>query len=502
MSNETGRVVLVGAGPGDPGLITVKGMNLVTNCDVLVYDNLMADEFIAISNAKEKIFVGKSSGKHALPQEEINKLLVNKAKAGNLVVRLKGGDPFVFGRGGEEIDELSRAGIKYEVVPGATTGIAGPAYAGIPVTHRELSRGVTFMTAHFAKNKTVELPFKALANLGHTLVFYMGVASLGRLATSLIEAGMPKETPAAILERATTSSQRNVIGTLETIADKAKQAGVKPPGLIIVGEVIKLEKELNWLPERPLEGKGIMFTRAASSQYAAVQMLRQLGAEVLDVPVVKTVARQNDPEIDRALTDIANYDCIAFTSALGVEIFFEAMYKKGMDVRTLSRHVLAAASKTVIKALRAKGVVADVTPEKTGGGKLAEILVKSGLKENAKILLPRSSAADNALPESMKKAGFIPFSLSVYDSVPTDLSWLQVKLNNWRPDAVAFLSGTGVDAIKKAAPQLFEGDNQPIWACVGHKTAESLKKHGIEADVLPKIPDVDALAEVVKLKLA
>lgn len=502
IEKKSGYVALVGAGPGDPGLITVRGMKLITDCDVLVYDNLMADEYIAVSNATEKIFVGKSSGRHALPQEQINELLVEKAKEGKFVVRLKGGDSFVFGRGGEEINSLTKADIAYEIVPGITAGIAGPAYAGIPVTHRELSRGVTMMTAHFAKNKNVELPWKALANLGHTLVFYMGIASLEKLGTSLINAGMSPDISAAVLERATTGSQRNVIATLGTIAEKCRESGVKPPGLIVIGDVVNLEKTLKWLPERPLEGKGIMFTRAAKSQYKAVHMLRRLGAEVLDVPVVKTVARKNDEAIESALENLEQYKSIAFTSALGVDIFFEAMHEKGMDVRSLSKHILAAASKTVIGALKDKGVIADVTPEKTGGGNLAKILSASGLEQGAKILLPRSSAADNALPESMIKAGFDPHSLSVYDSVPTDLSWLKVKLNNWTPDAVAFLSGTGVNAIKQAAPQLFEGDNQPLWACVGHKTAESLKQYGIEADILPQIPDVDALAEVVKAKLA
>lgn len=497
-----GSVVLIGAGSGDPGLITVKGMESLQQCDVLVYDNLMADEFIAMAGEAEKIFVGKSSGRHALPQDEINQLLVEKAQAGARVVRLKGGDSFVFGRGGEECKALKEAGVPYEVVPGVTAGIAGSAYAGIPVTHRELSRGVTLLTAHFAKNSQVELPWDALAGLDHTLVFYMSVASLERVSDSLIAAGMDPQTPAALLERATTGAQREVFSNLAEISRAAKEQGVRPPAILVVGEVVTLGADLSWLPERPLAGRGVMFTRASESQYDAVHHLRELGAEVLDVPVVSAVPRKHDHLVRAVLAQLDEYACIAFTSALGVDIFFKAMYDEGMDVRRLARLKLAAASPTVIKALRARGVVADITPEHAGAGQLVNLLGQCGLAAGSKILLPRSSAADDSLPRSLSMAGFIPEPLAVYDSKPADLSWLEVKLANWTPDAICFLSGTGVRTILTSLPQFTDPENHPLFACVGAKTAKSLTEFGLAADLLPEHPDVDGMVEVLIERLS
>jgi uroporphyrinogen III methyltransferase/synthase len=467
-----------------------------------VYDNLMADEFVALSGASEKIFVGKSSGRHALAQEDINALLVEKAREGKRVVRLKGGDPFVFGRGGEECHALTEAGMPFKVIPGVTAAIAGTAYAGIPVTHRELSRGVTLVTAHFAKDHSVDLPWQALAGLDHTLVFYMGVASIDRISDELIAHGLSGETPAAVLERATTGSQREVIGVLSDIAQKTAAAGVRPPGILVVGRVVNLHTELAWLPPRPLAGKGVIFTRAAESQYAVVQRLRDLGAEVLDVPIVRAQSRGLDEDVREALVHLNEFAAIAFTSALAVEIFFADLHEAGLDVRTLANHKLAAGSKSVLKALKSRGVVADLTPGRTGGGQLAEAIAASGLAPGSRILMPRSSAADSVLPDSLKAAGFEPTPLPIYDSVPVGLDWIDVKLANWHPDAVVFLSGTGIEALHAAAPQLFNRENQPIWACVGEKTADNLRAFDIEASLVPKTPDVDLLVDSLIARLS
>ena len=492
-----GHVALVGAGSGDPGLITVRGLELLTDCDALVYDNLMADEFVAISVAEEKIFVGKSSGRHAMPQEEINALLVRLAEQGKLVVRLKGGDSFVFGRGGEECQALMEAGIPFEVVPGVTAGIAGTAYAGVPVTHREMSRGVTMMTAHFAKDRQVELPYEQLAKLGHTLVFYMVVASIGQVCKKLIDHGMNPKTPAMVLERATTSSQRQVVATVKTIAKKAEEVGVRPPGILIIGDVVSLAGKLAWQPERPLSGKSVLFTRAVESEYRAIDHLRELGAEVLDVPVISAVPRTHDPQVKHVIEHLDDYACIAFTSALAVEILLEALRESGQDVRRLARQKLAAGSPTVVRKLAKMGLIADIRPAQAGQGQLVKEIARANLPKDAKVLLPRSSSADESMPMALKKAGLTPVVLSVYDSDPLNLNWLDVKLANWRPDAVVFLSSTCVSTIMEAAPGLGETDPKPIWACTGKKTAASLQNFGVTADVVPESPDVNAMIEDV-----
>ena len=499
---KNGWVALVGAGPGDPGLITVRGMELLTRCDALVYDNLMADQFVALSTASQKIFVGKAGGVHAMPQEEISSLLVKLAKEGKRVVRLKGGDPFVFGRGGEECQELARAGVPYEVVPAVTAAVAASSYAGVPVTHREISRGVTLVTGHFAKDRQVELPWAALAGLNHTLVFYMAVAAMERVCNKLQAAGLDPDTPAMVLERATTGAQRGIKGTVSTIVEIAREQKAKPPALLMIGEVVRLGEILHWLPERPLSGKSILFTRAVESSYEAIQKLRAMGADVLDVPVVSTIPRGDSPEVVKALELVREFSALAFTSALAVEIFFNAMQDHGLDVRNLAGLLIAAGSPTVERAMRRHGVVPDIAPEIAGTGKLAKLLGEK-LPGGASVLLPRSSAADDTLLKSLTMAGFRPVSLFVYDTVPVDLSWLKVKLAHWRPDAALFLSGTCVRAILEAAPEVVEADPRPILGCVGEKTAMSLIREGFTPDVVPDAPGVEALIhEIVQSLLS
>ncbi|RJO68102.1 MAG: uroporphyrinogen-III C-methyltransferase [Myxococcales bacterium] len=499
VKTTAGRVALVGAGPGDPELITVRGLELLLDCDALVYDNLMADAFVALSRAEEKIFVGKSAGRHALPQEEISALLVRLAKEGKRVVRLKGGDPFVFGRGGEEAQACVEAGVPYEVVPGVTSALGGSAYAGIPVTHRELSRGVTLVTGHFARDREVELPWEALAKLNHTLVFYMAMAATEQIIGRLMSAGLPPSTPAAVLERATTGAARTIVADAATIAAEAKKAGVQPPGLLVIGEVASLRETLAWRPEMPLAGRGVLFTRAAESQYDAISRLRALGAEVLDVPVVEAVERADDPAVRRAIDALAKIQAVVFTSAIAVESFFSALAARGRDVRALAGIQAAAGSRTVVRALAARGLIPDIVPDVKAGRDLAATLV-ARLPQGARVLLPRSSSADQSFPATLEKGGLAPLPFAVYDTRPLDLSWLDVKLAHWNPDAVVFLSGSTIGALLSAAPGLVAA--KPLWACVGRKTAESLATRGLMADLMPERPDVDVLVDALASRLA
>ncbi|MBW2260836.1 MAG: uroporphyrinogen-III C-methyltransferase [Deltaproteobacteria bacterium] len=486
---SVGTVFIVGAGPGDPGLLTVKALELVRTCDVLVYDNLMADECVALSRAAEKIYVGKGSGRHMMTQEAIGEILVDRARGGKTVVRLKGGDPFVFGRGGEECQTLGRASIPFVVVPGVTAGIAGPAYAGIPVTHRDMSRGVTLVTGHFSRDQEVELPWEALAGLGHTLVFYMAVAALERACSSLIQAGLAGDTPAALVEQATTGSQRTVTGTLSTIASLARERDVKPPALLVCGHVVDLQQELHWLPQLPLAGRSVLFTRAADRDYDAVDRLRALGAKVIDVPVVQLVARGD------VGMDLASVEAVAFTSAAAVGFFFDLLARQGRDARALAGHVVAAATHTVASELERHGIAADLDLEVVRSLGLARALKAHGVGGPRRVLLPRSAAAGADLVTDLERAGLEPVTLVLYDTLPADLGWLEVKLAGRSPDAVVFLSGSGVAAVLAAVPALLDLERPPLWACVGRLSAQALESRGIVPDVLPTRPDVDMLVD-------
>jgi len=492
---SAGTVFIVGAGPGDPGLLTVRAMELVRSCDVLVYDNLMADECVALSGAGEKIYVGKGSGRHMMTQEAIGEILVDRARAGKTVVRLKGGDPFVFGRGGEECQALERASIPFVVVPGVTAGIAAPAYAGIPVTHRELSRGVTLVTGHFSRDQDVDLPWEALAGLGHTLVFYMAVAALERVCAGLAGAGMHAGTPCALVEQGTTGSQRTVAGTLGTIAALARERSVRAPALLVCGPVVELQERLHWVPPQPLAGRSVLFTRAADRDYDAVDRLRSLGAKVIDVPVVRLAERQD------VHVDLASVQAVAFTSAAAVSFFFDVLARLGHDARALAGHVVAAATHTVASELARRGIAADLGPGDVRSAGLARALAGHGLGGKGRVLLPRSSAARSDLVHELEAVGLEPVTLVLYDTHPADLAWLEVKLAGRPPDAVVFLSASGVDAVLAAVPGLRALDRPPIWACVGRMAARALEERGLAPDVIPARPDVDLLVDALVEKM-
>jgi uroporphyrinogen III methyltransferase/synthase len=494
-----GTVYLVGAGPGNPDLITVRGLQLVQCCDVLVYDNLLADEFVALSLASEKIYVGKASGRHMLDQEEIDEILIDRARAGRSVVRLKGGDPFVFGRGGEECQALLSANIPYVVVPGVTAGIAGPAYAGIPVTHRELSRGVTLVTGHFSRNEDVMLPWRSLAGLSHTLVFYMAVAALPEVCRRLIEAGMDRDTPAAVIEQATTGSQRVLGARLGEVARTAESHDVRPPALLVVGRVAELERRLAWVPPQLLSGRTILFTRAAEREYEAVERLRGLGAKVVDMPVLQAVARTGDPDVERTMAALDDFGALCFTSVAAVEFFFDELHDRQMDARRLAGKTVVASSPSVAQALLQRGVLTDLDVQLVRQGGVAAELARAGMDPASRILVPRSSAAGAGFIDLLRSAGFDPHPLVIYDAVPADLGWIGVKMSGRRPDAIVCLSASGVDALFDSLPDLADMRPRPLWACVGRRTAAALEARGVRADVVPSVPDLDLLvADLVK----
>ncbi|MCX5892072.1 MAG: uroporphyrinogen-III C-methyltransferase, partial [Deltaproteobacteria bacterium] len=337
-------VYLVGAGPGDPGLITAKGLALLRRAQVVVYDQLASPELLKEAPADaEIIYVGKKAGAHAVPQEGINDLLVARARAGLTVVRLKGGDPFVFGRGGEEAEELAQAGIPFEVVPGVTAAVAVPAYAGIPVTHRRYTTLVTFITGHEDPTKEAStIPWEALGKNPGTLVFLMGVKNLPEICRQLVEKGRAPQTPAAVIERGATLWQRTVTGTLTDIAQIARDAEIKPPAILVVGGVVELRQTLKWWETRPLWGKTVVVTRSRQQASKLVELLAAAGARCLEVPTLEIGPPDDFGPLDQALTNLSQYQWLVFTSANGVAAFMARLFGQGKDVRALGGLKIAA----------------------------------------------------------------------------------------------------------------------------------------------------------------
>ncbi len=401
-----GKVYLIGAGPGDPGLITVRGLALLRRADVVVYDQLASPELLKEAPAgAELLYVGKKAGAHAVPQGGINELLVHRARAGLTVVRLKGGDPFVFGRGGEEAEELAAAGIPFEVVPGVTSAVAVPAYAGIPVTHRRYTTLVTFITGHEDPAKEAStIPWAALGQNPGTLVFLMGVKNLGENCRRLIDAGRAADTPAAVIQSGTTLSQRTVVGTLATIAERAREAGIKPPAVLVVGGVVELAETLKWWENRPLWGKTALVTRSRDQASRLVDLLGAAGARCLEVPTIEIIPPADFAPLDAALQHLSRYEWVIFTSANGVSAFMDRLFHLGQDVRVLGRARLAVIGPATAEALRGYGLVADVVPDTFRAEGLLSVL-EPKLLGGRRILLARAEQARDVLPEGLARPG-------------------------------------------------------------------------------------------------
>ncbi|HEX7808910.1 MAG TPA: uroporphyrinogen-III C-methyltransferase, partial [Thermoanaerobaculia bacterium] len=360
---QVGKVYLVGAGPGGVGLLTLRAAELIARADVIALDALVSQEIVArIPKSAEVVYVGKRASAHALPQEQINQLLVDEAKKGKTVVRLKGGDPFVFGRGGEEAEELIAAGVPVEIVPGISSAVAGPAYAGIPVTHRAYATSVTLVTAHEADSGSTGIKWNALAQLDGTIVFLMGFANLPAICAKLIEHGMNADRGCAVVSKATRFDQRTVTGTLRTIEERVNAANLETPALIVVGDVVKLHDTLNWYASRPLFGKNIVVTRAREQASELKRMLEESGAHVLQFPTIEIAPPDSYDSLDRTIDE--RYDWLIFTSPNGVAAFFRRLYAKGKDVRALAHAKIAAVGQTTALELGQRGIVPDLMPER------------------------------------------------------------------------------------------------------------------------------------------
>ncbi len=455
-------VYLVGAGPGDPGLLTVRASELIARADVILHDRLIPPGVLEAADA-ELVYVGKEGGGPQMAQEEIDRLLVDYGQDGRTVVRLKGGDPFVFGRGGEEALVLREAGIPYEIVPGITAGIAGPAYAGIPVTHRELASGVAFVTGHEdpAKPETA-LDWPALASFPGTRVFYMGVRSQPRIAERLVAGGRPPDEPVAVVERGTLPGQRAVLATLADVAERA--TGIRAPAITLVGPVAGLREQLAWLEARPLHGRTVAVTRARAQASALAARLRALGADVVEAPAIRT------QPLDVTLPDPSGYDLLCVTSPAGAERLFDHLH----DARDLAGVTVAAIGPGTARALRTRGVEADVVPERAVAEGLVEALANVPVR---RALIARAAEGRDVLPDALRARGAEVDVVALYETVPESLDEAAREAAA-AADYVLFTSASTVRFFAAAAGT--EALHGPRLASIGPVTSAELRAHGAE----------------------
>jgi uroporphyrinogen III methyltransferase / synthase len=498
----TGKVYLVGAGPGDPGLMTVKGLKLLARADVIVYDQLACPELLKQARpGAEVIYVGKKAGAHTLAQGGINQLLVDKARAGLTVVRLKGGDPFVFGRGGEEAEALAAAGARFEVVPGVTSAVAVPAYAGIPVTHRAHTTLVTFITGHEDPTKEEStIPWQNLGANPGTLVFLMGVKNLAENCRRLVQAGRPEDTPAAVIQSGTLPEQRTVTGTLADIADRAREAGIRPPAILVVGGVAALRERLAWWEKRPLFGKTAVVTRTREQASALVDLLAEAGARCLEIPTLEIAPPDDCGPLDAALGHLSGYAWVIFTSANGVAAFFQRLFDQGLDVRALGRAKLAAIGPATAQALRERGLVADVVPARFVAEDLAAALLPR-IVPGAQVLLARAQVAREVLPEMLAQAGIQVDVAAVYQARPPTGIPEEARpfIESGEIDILTFASSATVHNFAAlVGPAKFqELAKIAVVAAIGPITAANLEEYGITPQIQPEDFTIPALVDAV-----
>ena len=397
-----GRVFLVGAGPGDFGLITLKGLQSIRKADVLVYDRLANEEFLKETKEScEYIYVGKKSSEHTKTQDEINEIIYRKAQEGKIVTRLKGGDPYVFGRGGEEGEYLYDRDIKFEVIPGISSSIGGLAYAGIPITHRNYASSFHVITGHL-KDDNQELNWKALSSVNGTLVFLMGMSNLKKITERLIENGKDKNTAVAIVNWATRPEQKVVQGELHNIVEIVEKDGIGSPSVIVVGNVATLRDKLNFFEDKPLFGKNVVITRSRAQSSSLVKRIEELGGKAVEMPAIKIKKIENNKTLEKSIQNLKSYDYIVFTSTNGVDIFFEELFQKGFDSRALGNCKIAAIGKGTEERLSAFGLRADIVPERAIGEALLEELSKV-VDSSSNVLIPRAEGARRLLVEELSK---------------------------------------------------------------------------------------------------
>jgi uroporphyrinogen III methyltransferase/synthase len=502
MSGQVGKVYLVGAGPGAPDLITLRAAAVMRRAEVVVHDSLVSPEVVALAPADaELIFAGKRGGVgREFEQEEINRILVDRARAGKITVRLKGGDPFIFGRGGEEAAALAAANIPFEVVPGVTSATAAPAFAGIPLTHREYASSVTFLTGHedFAGNPAAASRWDEIARAAHgaTLVILMASARMRANLERLISAGLPAKTPAAAIQWGTTAAQKTALATIGTLAEEAARQGIAAPALIVVGECAEMRRELYWFEKLPLFGHRIVITRAASNAAKLARRLRELGADAIEFPTIETVRPESYSLIDDALERLNSFDWIVFTSATGVEAFADRLRARGRDIRELGQAAIAAIGPATAARLRKYALKVTAIPSEYR----AEALIGAigGRIAGARILIPRAAVAREILPTQLREKGAAEVIVApVYRTVrPARANTPRTRelMASGSIDLVTFTSSSTVTNFRELVGEIPRGLQAAV---IGPITADTAREAGFEVVVSPVEYTVDALVSAI-----
>ncbi|OPY76313.1 MAG: Uroporphyrinogen-III C-methyltransferase [Syntrophorhabdus sp. PtaU1.Bin050] len=488
-----GKVYLVGAGPGDLKLITLRGLELIQRADVIIYDFLVNPRLLDFRReGAETIYVGKQASRHELPQPDINTLIVEKAGGNEVVVRLKGGDPFIFGRGGEEAEVLAENGIPFEIVPGITSAIAVPAYAGIPLTHREHASTVAFITGHEDEKKTAStIRWEELAAGPDTLVFLMGVKNLKTIKERLVKGGRSPDTGACLIQWGTLPKQKVVTGTLGDIDVLARKEGIKPPAIILIGDVVRLRDHLSWFEHRPLFGKKIAITRAPHQSLKLGELLTEKGADILYMPTIVISPIEPNRELEHAIDNILEYSFILFTSTNAVSVFFDSLFRKGRDTRALSGAKVLPIGPATASLLQSKGIIPDFLPDKFTSEGIIEIL-KTVEVEGKKFLLPRAEEARDIIVEYIKDHGGSCDVIPVYKaSLPKEIAPVSEK-----PDIVTFTSSSTVrNFINLYGERTLE---DTLIASIGPVTTGTLRDHGFQAHIEAERYDIPGLVEAIE----
>ncbi len=504
MNNKTNRgmVYLVGAGPGDEGLLTLRGAEYLQSAHVVVYDYLCNEALLKMAhNDAEIIYVGKQAAAHTLSQEEINQLLIDKAKEGKNVIRMKGGDPFVFGRGGEEALALVESGIEFEVVPGITAGIAASAYAGIPFTHRGVATTAGFVTGHeMAGKEKSDIDWDKISGLG-TLVFYMGVKNLPVIVEKLKKTGRKGSTPVALVRWGTRSNQQTVTGTLDSIVGEVDNVQLKPPALIIVGEVVNLRSKLQWFDNKPLFGKRIVVTRSRTQASFLCEKLKRAGADVLELPTIDILPLSDQSLIDQEINELEKYDWMVFTSVNSVDIFMERLFNSGRDVRSLYLLKLAVIGNETAKVLKSYGLVADLMPGRFTSFAVVDEFKKIQCTLNRKnVLIPGSLIAGDVIPEGLKEMGADVHTVAIYENRLPQYRVEQIdKIFQKTPDLVTFSSSSTVNHLVEILESLgrMEYVKAIKGASIGPITTETAVERGIELALEAKEHTINGLVDEI-----
>jgi uroporphyrinogen III methyltransferase/synthase len=499
-----GTVYLVGAGPGDAGLMTVRGTELLARADVVVYDALINLDLLSLAPKEaEFIYAGKRANAHAIPQGELNQLLVTKAREGKTVVRLKGGDPYIFGRGGEEAEELAAAKVPFEVVPGISSTVAGPNYAGIPITHREHCSSYTVITGHEDPTKDeADIDWGQVARIPGTKVVLMGVKRIREISQQLIANGLNADTPVAMVRWGTTGRQSSIDGTLQTIADVVEQTGFKAPAVTVIGDVVKLRAKLNWFEKRPLFDTRIVVTRTREQASQLSKTLLERGADVLEIPTIKIVPPTEKHDLADVLLELNAYDWLVFTSPNGVTAFFEFFFRVFEDMRDIGGVRIAAVGPATAAKLKELHLKVDLMPNEYTAAKVGDAFAKYESIENLKILLLRAEVANAELPKKLEEMGAIVDDVAVYKTIPEtdDLNGAAAKMLEHGADWITFTSSSTVENFHARfnLPELLTRFPQIKLASIGPETSKAITALKLNPTLEAREHTIDGLVKAIE----